>query len=730
MIGCIVCADVGVGLLAHVQTVITLKQGRTLKPRRVVLTLLVGQLALRARLARPVTGLPCRSDAGSENLRLNFFDHAHFVFYILVGRQLQTAPERRRFGLTHGRRLTSTRRNDFDATSGSSLRRGLFARFVASCRRWSSRPRPLTAQTFVRAARRRTAVERVSIAADALSAAISSLLEKGRSLELTGRWADALSHYEEALHEYPEDRTLQARFDVARLHYSLEQRYDDRSFRESLRTLRPQQALDQYSDLLEQDRRPLLHDSAVAGHQPPRRDGDGHRAGERGLLAQPRRSRSRPAGRTAAGRDVAASRPLRDSLVATTRRPSPRKSPGSANQRIGLSETATLLEFTAAAAGGLDHYSAFLTADQLRDIYSQIEGNFVGPGRRAEGRQRGAVDRARHSAQPGREGRHPRRRSHHGRRRPGRPAPLSTDEAASLLTGAEGSLVPVTRRVARPGAARAHGSPGEHVEVPSLEDVKIVDPANGRGVPPHSGVPEDDRRRPGRRPVGPASPGHAKPDHRPPRQPGRPADGERRGGRQVHRRRRHRLDPRPQRAGKFQLPRPPARHMARAAGRADRRRQRERERDLRRRDQGRGRGKIVGTRSYGKGSVQGIFPLGKNGAGARLTTAKFFSPLGHPISNVGITPDIDARRATQVATGAEPAGTNTTSPSAPTGGDGSASLANSAAPGGAPPTRSLSASRSRLEIAIDAARKEPVPPNFKRLYFSSPSPSGRRAFAQ
>jgi carboxyl-terminal processing protease len=57
-----------------------------------------------------------------------------------------------------------------------------------------------------------------------------------------------------------------------------------------------------------------------------------------------------------------------------------------------------------------------------------------------------------------------------------------------------------------------------------------------------------------------------------------------------------------------------------------------------------GRGKVVGTRSYGKGSVQGIFPLGKTGAGARLTTAKFYSPLGHAISNVGITPDIDVKQ--------------------------------------------------------------------------------------
>ena len=66
-----------------------------------------------------------------------------------------------------------------------------------------------------------------------------------------------------------------------------------------------------------------------------------------------------------------------------------------------------------------------------------------------------------------------------------------------------------------------------------------------------------------------------------------------------------------------------------------------------------GRGKIVGTRSYGKGSVQGIFPLGKSGAGARLTTAKFYSPLNHPIANVGVTPDIDVRDATAGAAAAQ-----------------------------------------------------------------------------
>jgi carboxyl-terminal processing protease len=69
-----------------------------------------------------------------------------------------------------------------------------------------------------------------------------------------------------------------------------------------------------------------------------------------------------------------------------------------------------------------------------------------------------------------------------------------------------------------------------------------------------------------------------------------------------------------------------------------------------------GRGKVVGMRSYGKGSVQGIFPLGKNGAGARLTTAKFYSPLGHPISNVGITPDVDVPLASVATSEQQPGG--------------------------------------------------------------------------
>ena len=48
---------------------------------------------------------------------------------------------------------------------------------------------------------------------------------------------------------------------------------------------------------------------------------------------------------------------------------------------------------------------------------------------------------------------------------------------------------------------------------------------------------------------------------------------------------------------------------------------------------------ILGTTSFGKGSVQTIMPIPGHGA-MRLTTAKYFTPSGTSIQQTGITPDI------------------------------------------------------------------------------------------
>ena len=66
------------------------------------------------------------------------------------------------------------------------------------------------------------------------------------------------------------------------------------------------------------------------------------------------------------------------------------------------------------------------------------------------------------------------------------------------------------------------------------------------------------------------------------------------------------------------------------------------------------RGTVMGQRSYGKGSVQGIFPLTSSKAGIRLTTAKFYSPKGQAISQRGVQPDIPIQVAAKPAV-ADPA---------------------------------------------------------------------------
>jgi carboxyl-terminal processing protease len=538
------------------------------------------------------------------------------------------------------------------------------------------------------------------------TAAISHVLESAHTLELSGHWADALTKYDEALHEYPDDQALQAGFDLARLHYSLEQRYDDRSFREALHTMRPQQSLDLYTDLLSKidahyytdppwqsisQRGAAAVDIALADENFLRTQGIRVRGQQieqlRAEIVQlPRRYR------IATARDAAAVA----SQIARL-----------ASQRIGLSETATLLEFTAAAGGGLDHYSSFLTADQLHDIYSQIEGNFVGLGvdlkadqgtlqivhviPHSPAEQSGIHDGDRITAVDGKVTKS-----------------LSTDEAASLLTGPEGSTVRVM--VNSPGQAPHEISVRRaNVDVPSLEDVKILDPATGVAyvkIPAFQKTTSADLEqalwdlhRQGMRSLIIDLRGN----------PGglltaavEIADKFIADGGIVSTRGRSEQENfsyRAHRPGTWRVPlvvmvdgdSASASEIFAGAIKDS------------------GRGKIVGVRSYGKGSVQGIFPLGKSGAGARITTAKFYSPSGRAIANAGVTPDIDVRSAPAVAA----AGQTSTSDSYLVGFRGAnginAPMANSAATGGTSTSVPKGPEKDRaLEIAVGVVRQLPV----------------------
>lgn len=546
-------------------------------------------------------------------------------------------------------------------------------------------------------------------AAETPAAAVSSMLEKGRAAEAAGRWAEALSFYEEALRDHPNDQALESRFDVARLHYNFEQRQADRSFRESVQTLQPPQAHDLYVDLLSKIE---VHYYTTPPWQDLTRRGaramDVALANDDFLRAHAIRARGEPIERLRAEVQQLAGRYAirnRDDAAAVASQIA-----RLANQRIGLNETVVWMEFSAAAACGLDHYSSYLTGDQLRDIYSQIDGNFVGLGvelraddgallivdviPRSPAEKSGVRAGDRIIAVDGQATRE-----------------LSTDAAAALLTGPEGSLVRVT--TVTPGQApRDLVIRRSEVEVPSLEDVKIIEPESGVAyvrIPAFQKTTSADLEaalwdlhRQGMRSLIIDLRGN----------PGglltasvEVADKFVANGPIVSTRGRsdqENFNYRAHRPGTWRVPlvvlidgdSASASEIFAGAIKDS------------------GRGTVIGTRSYGKGSVQGIFPLGTSGAGARITTASFYSPNGNPISRVGIRPDIDARRATAVAGGGEsPTGTGAYQAGFRGVERTAAASGSASAISGANDLQASAATADKdvaLEIAVGVARTQPI----------------------
>ncbi len=516
---------------------------------------------------------------------------------------------------------------------------------------------PAAAQRTVPSALSPPAVDKpVTISPSALPAtSLGAVLEKGRQLEATNRWGEALSHYEEALREHRDNETLRGRYDLSKLHYSLQRRYRDHSFRQSITSLDRQQSLALYTELLNKTKTHYVHAPAwqnlgirgttaieLALTDPDFLHSNGVQLTP-DQLGNLRRDLYHLLGRFQINN--------RQSLTAFASEVA-----YLLEARIRLRPTATILEFVSSAANGLDDYSAYLTADQLREVYSQIEGNFVGLGVELKAEQ-GALlivhvipgspaERAGIKAQD-------RIVAVDGKST----AEMSTDEAAAMLTGAEGTWVRVTA-YSPSRQPRVLNIRREHVEVPSLEDVNIVDADFGIAyirIPTfQKSTARDleralwDLHRQGMRSLVLDLRGN----------PGglltasvEVADKFLTQGNIVSTKGRSAQEDFNYQAhygGTWRVPlvvlidgdSASASEIFAGAIKDN------------------NRGRVIGSTSYGKGSVQGIFPLGFAGAGIRLTTAKFFSPNGVPISHRGVEPHeyVPAHRvakpgATEFATG-------------------------------------------------------------------------------
>jgi carboxyl-terminal processing protease len=466
---------------------------------------------------------------------------------------------------------------------------------------------------------------------------VDGFLRRAQKFEVEQRWGEALSVYEEALRELPDEPTIGNRHDLAKIHYDLSRRYSDGSFLRALGTLPERQAIGLYTEVLVKieshyvtapDWAALLargtQDLTIALTEKPfqQRNLSGKTGVQIDAFSQQLR-------RLMQHRTVHSRQEAIDMLAAVIQL---------GNQQLQLPPASVALEYACGAIGSLDPYSSYLTSDQLNDVYSQIEGNFVGLGIELKA-SNGALqivkvitgspaDRA-------------------GMRAGDRitevdgkaTATMTTDQAADLLQGQEGSLVRITM-LTPSDAVRRLSVRREHVEVPSVDDVMIADRDFGIGYLKLTCFQKTTSRdldaalwklhREGMRSLIidlRANPGGLLTSSV------EVADKFVEDGVIVSTRGRSALEDfnyTAHKAGTWRVPlvvlidgdSASASEIFAGAIRDHR------------------RGTLVGQRSYGKGSVQGIFPLSLSGSGVRLTTAKFYSPKGHPISHVGVQPDI------------------------------------------------------------------------------------------
>lgn len=463
------------------------------------------------------------------------------------------------------------------------------------------------------------------------------LVSRATLLASEGRWHEIVRLYEPEVRSGSLTPDVRRHYDIAAVHCDIERRYSEQNYRGKVQQMQEGDAVRLYAELL----------SRIGSHHVD--EPNYHGLVERGCLAM-EAALDDPAFLGFVGVAPSTERIdfcCRQSADCLARRPVTNRRDAemmvtwiarTTERTLSIPAAVTVMEFAAAAMGGLDQYSAFLTSGQLDDLYSQIDGNFVGLGVELKPASDGLliVDVIRGSPAE----RAGLRAGDHlvgvgGRSIGG----MGVNEAASLLQGPEGSLV--TLAILRaPSPARAVTVRREHVEVPSVEDVEILDPIAGiarlrissfqkttatdleaalRQLE-SSGMQSlivDLRGNPG----GLLSAGVDA------------ADLFLERGLVV--------------ATRGRSPEEDFNYLANTAGTwrvplvvvIDGESASASEifagaiRDHR-------RGTIVGTRSYGKGSVQGIFPLDVGGMGMRLTTAKFFSPQGRSYSNIGVEPDV------------------------------------------------------------------------------------------
>lgn len=305
-------------------------------------------------------------------------------------------------------------------------------------------------------------------------------LQRGAGFERSRQWLEAIETYDLAVEQWPENAALQYGLRRAKVHFSIDRRYSDRSFLENMLPLPESEALSYLDDLLERIRQhyvePISMTSVAAhGTESLYLALNNDRFLERNL---PRVDRSRVAS-------------LRESLKSQywNRRVSGEQGARQLVQEIcrlaareaSLQPGAVVMEFVFGGCNALDDYSGYLTAGKLNDLYGNIDGEFVGIGiemKAEQGRGLRLVDVLADSP------------ADEGGLKPGEYIvaverqdcrTMNTEEAAALLQGKPGSFARLTIENAATSQTREVSLHRRAVKVKSIPLATIVDPVSGIG---------------------------------------------------------------------------------------------------------------------------------------------------------------------------------------------------------------------------------------------------------
>ena len=470
-------------------------------------------------------------------------------------------------------------------------------------------------------------------------------INDGVQLEQSHRWLNAIEHYEKSLKDWPASRELEYGLRRSKIHFAIERRYGDATFHRQLLSLSREQSLALFDEVVSTIQGRYVDSLSVSSFVAHGTESLYLALGDEKFVktnlpgAQP--DRIRQLRRTL--RDTYWNYPIQQAGGA---RGTVLRICDLAQAEVGLSGSAAVMEYVFGGCNALDDYSAYLTPGKLNDLYGNIEGQFVGLGieMRAEAGQ-GLLLINVLSGSPAEE----------GGLLPGEHIVgidsqdcrnMTTDEAASLLQGVEGSRVTLDIQ-GRPGtASRRKPFSRRSVEVKSIPVARIVDPQRGIAYIQMTGFQKTTAteldaaltrlHREGMRSLIWDVRGN----------PGglltaavEVCDRFLAEGVMVSTRGRtndQNFSYGAQRPGTWTMPlvlltdgdSASASEIVAGAIRDHR------------------RGTLVGRRTYGKWSVQSIFPLtGK--AGLRLTTAKFYSPNGENYSKVGVEPHVAVAAASQ-----------------------------------------------------------------------------------